>query len=144
MKKEPFLAIFLGVLFGGIVGFILISKNKEIQINKNKAIAPTEKIAKNSKQKEVNFQALEISEPNDFSITDKNFTFLKGKVTKDSLIVIQSPIKDIVYQNEKEDFQIELPLALGENVIKIVVYPKDKQLNIQEKDLRVYYLKEEI
>lgn len=144
MKKEPFLAIFLGVLFGGILGFILIYKDKEFQINKNKAIAPTEKVIKNSKKTEVNFQALEISEPNDFSITDKNSILLKGKVTKNSLIVIQSPIKDIVYRNEKEDFQIDFPLTLGENVIKIVVYPKDKQLNIQEKNLRVYYLKEEI
>lgn len=144
MKKETFIAIFLGVLFGGVLGFILIYKNKEIQINKNKTIAPTEKVIKNSKKIEVNFQALKISEPNDFSITDKNSIFLKGKVTKNSLIVIQSPIKDIVYRNEKEDFQIDFPLALGENVIKIVVYPEDKQLNIQEKDLRVYYLKEEI
>jgi len=144
MKKETLIAIFLGIFFGAVLGFFLILKNKEIQINKNKAIAPTGVETKSLKQTEINFQALEVSEPNDSSITDKNSVFLKGKVTKNSLILIQSPIKDIVFRNEKEEFQIEFPLALGENVIKIVAYPKDKQLNIQEKELKVYYLKEEL
>lgn len=144
MKKEAVFAIFLGISFGAVLGFFLISKNKEIQINKNKTIAPTGIDSKNSNQSEINFQALEISEPNDSSITDKNSVTIKGKVTKDSLIVIQSPIRDLVQKNEKEEFQLDFPLVLGENVIKIVAYPNNKQLDIQEKEIKVYYLKEEL
>ncbi len=144
MKKETILAVFLGIAFGGILGFFLITKNKEIQINRNKAIAPTGIDTRNPNKNKVNFQALEVIEPNDSSITDKNLVVIKGKVTKNSLIVVQTPIKELVFKNDKEDFKIELPLALGENVIKIVAYPQDKQLNIQEKNLNIYYLKEEI
>lgn len=144
MKKETIIAIFLGITFGGILGFFLITKNKEIQINKNKGIAPTGTDTKNPNQNKVNFQALEITEPNDSSITDKNSITIKGRVTKNSLIVVQTPIRETVFKNDKEDFKIDLPLALGENVIKIVAYPQDKQLNIQEKNLNIYYLKEEI
>jgi len=144
MKKEAVFAIFLGMSFGAILGFFLILKNKEIEINKNKAIAPSKTVSKNLNQKEINFQILEVSEPNDSSITDKNSVTIKGKVTKNSLIVIQSPIKDLVYKNEKEEFQLEFPLALGENVIKIVAYPSDKQFDLQEKEIKVYYLKEEL
>lgn len=145
MKKETIIAVFLGISFGAILGFFLISKNKEIQINKNKAIAPTGGVnIQNTNKDAVNFQALEISEPNDSSIVSSNSISIKGKVTRNSLIVVQSPIKDVVYKNDKEDFKMDFPLALGENVIKIVAYPQDKQLNIQEKNLNIYYLKEEL
>lgn len=146
MKKEAIIAVILGIFFGGFLGFFLINKNKEINLEKNKTLAPTSVINQitNKKNETVNFVALEIKEPNDYFITDKDNIDIIGKATKESLIIIQSPIKDIVYKNTKEDFKINVPLALGENIIKIVDYPKDKSLDSQEKTLRIYYLKIEL
>ena len=142
MKKETTLAIILGIVFGGLMGFFLILKNKDIQVDNNKAIAPTGGLTKTAVKNTINFLPLEITEPNDGYIFDKNTITIKGKVSKNSLIVIQSPIKDLVYKNDKESFQVDFPLALGENVIKIVVYPPDKNFKTQEKTLRIYYLTE--
>ena len=44
----------------------------------------------------------------------------------------------------KSDFKISFPLALGENVIKIVAYPKNKTFRPQEKDLKIYYIDSEL
>ncbi len=144
MKKETVIAIFLGLVFGSLLGFFLITKNKEEEIKKNKTIAPTGLLTekKTSANQKINFQPLEITDPNDSSIIDKNLVVLRGKATKNALIVVQSPIKDIVYKNKTENFSLELPLALGENVIKIVVYPEDKTFSIQEKTLHLYFIKE--
>ena len=144
MKKETIIAVFLGISFGGILAFFLISKNKEFQLNKNKVIAPTGILTQNIVKETVNIIPLEVIEPNYRSIVAGNSIKIKGKVTKGSLIVVQSPINDIVIKNEKEDFSIDLPLALGENVIKLVAYPSDKQVRTQEKDLKVYFLREEL
>lgn len=141
MKKETIIAIFLGIFFGGLFGFFLITKNKEEEIKKNKTIVPTEIQAKKVVNQKINFQPLEITDPNDSSITDQNTIIIRGKATKNSLIIVQSPIKDIVYKNKNENFSIEMPLALGENVIKIVSYPEDKDFNIQEKTLYIYLIK---
>ncbi|GIW65000.1 MAG: hypothetical protein KatS3mg092_0933 [Patescibacteria group bacterium] len=145
MKKETLIAIFMGLIFGGFFGIFLINKNKDLSLSKNKILAPTSILTqKNSQNNVVDFIPLEIKEPNDYFITNENNIDIVGKATKDSLIVVQTPIKDIVYKNEKEDFKINIPLALGENVIKIVDYPKDKTFDSQEKILRVYYLKIEL
>ena len=40
MKKETIIAIFLGLLFGGIVAVFISFKSKDIELAKNKVIAP--------------------------------------------------------------------------------------------------------
>ena len=144
MKKETIIAVFLGIAFGGILAFFLIVKNKEFQLNKNKVIAPTGTMTQTSVKETINIVPLEITEPNENSVVNKNSVRIKGKVTKGSLIIIESPINDMVFKNEKEDFSVDFPLALGENAIKFVVYPSDKQVRAQEKDLKIYYLNEEL
>lgn len=145
MKKEAIIAIILGLIFGGIFGIFLINKNKEITLDKNKPIVPTSTLnQKNQNNNIIKYIPLEIKQPNDYFITNENNIDIIGKATKGSLIVIQSPIKDIVYENKQEDFKINFPLALGENVIKIIDYPKDKTFDSQEKILRIYYLKIEL
>lgn len=144
MKKETMVAIFFGVVVGGVLAFIIIAKNKQSQLEKSKTIAPTEKLVLPQKSSQVNFQSLELVEPEDRMIVSKNEVVISAKVAKNSLVVIQSPIKDLVFQAEKDQFSVNFPLALGENVIRITVYPQDKKLHQQEKELRVYYLKEEL
>ena len=144
MKKETVIAVFMGIFFGGLLGLFLITKNKEIQLNSNKVIAPTGTDVKSQSANDANFQPLEVSDPGDGAIVSDNSVTIKGKATQNSLIVIQSPVKDMVFKNDKPDFQVDFPLALGENVIKVVSYPQNKDFNTQEKNLRVYYLQEEL
>lgn len=144
MKKETFIAIFFGVIFGAMVALFLLAKNKEFQLSKTKTLAPTEQVSKVSKNVAVERKLLEIMEPQDGSIfVDKTIT-IKGKADKDALIIIQSPIKDSVFKNEKEQFTVTFPIALGENVIRITAYSKDTQTKPQEKELRIYSLDEQL
>lgn len=144
MKKETLIAIILGLLFGGIMAVFISYKSKDIELAKNDVIAqPTEKVSSPNSFL-TNFQILELTEPADKTIVETNTIRFKGITAKDSLIVIQSPIKDLVYNNKQEKFDLEFPLALGENSIKIVVYPKKKQLRSQEKYIKVYYIDSEL
>lgn len=144
MKKEAIIAIFLGLLFGGVIAVFISFKSKDMELEKNKVISsPKEKvISPNSSGLEQ--QSLALSEPADRTIFDNNIIRLKGTALKDSLIVIQSPIKDLAIINKKEKFDLEFPLALGENSIKIVVYPKEKQFRPQEKFIKVYFIDSEL
>ncbi|MCL4364516.1 hypothetical protein M1328_04740 [Patescibacteria group bacterium] len=144
MKKEALFAIFLGIAFGGVLGLFLISKNKELQLNANKVIAPTGTDLRSPSQNDNNFQQLDISQPNDGAIVSQDSVTIKGSTTPNSLIVIQSPVKDMVFNNDKVQFQVDFPLVLGENVIKVTTYPKNKDLNVQEKAFKVYYLQEQL
>ena len=134
----------MGLLFGGVIAVFISFKSKDMELEKNKVIsAPKRKvISPNSSGLEQ--QSLELSEPADRAIFESNIIRLKGTALKDSLIVIQSPIKDLAIINKKEKFDLEFPLALGENSIKIVVYPKEKQFRPQEKFLKVYYIDSEL
>lgn len=138
MKKETIIAVVFGIALGGVLGFFLINKNKEIQLVNNKVIAPTNITGKPISTSPI--QNLEVSSPEDGIVVDKATVKITGKTEANSLIIIQTPINDISLDTKKADFSLDLPLALGENVIKIVTYPSDKNQNSQEKDLKVYYL----
>lgn len=144
MKKETITAIVFGIILGGILAVILIVKNRDSQLNKNKSIAPKEKVNQSSMVGNLNLKPLEITEPGDRSIVNKSTITIKANTIKNSLVVIQSPIKDMVFQTEKDQFSVDFPLAYGENVIKVAIYPKDKQVRAQEKELRIYYLDEQL
>jgi len=138
MKKEAIIAIVFGIVLGSIVAIFLITKNKERLLEKNKTITPLEK-NQTSQAKNGDVQQLEVTEPADRSIVYKNTITIKGSFTKNSLIIIQSPIKEIVMKNDQEQFSVDFPLALGENVIRISVYPQNKLLRSQEKEMRINY-----
>ncbi len=144
MKKETITAIIFGILLGSILGVFLIAKNKRDQLEKTKTIVSTGTVNQIAKQVPLNVQILEITEPQDREIVYKNAITIKGNSAKNSLIIIQSPIKDLVIKNDKESFSVDFPLALGENVIRISVYPNDKQLRTQEKEMRIYYFTEQL
>lgn len=141
MKKETIIAIVFGIILGGVVAFFIIFKNKDFELTKNKAIAPKEILNEQVVAPSITtFQPLAIDSPADSIITDKNSVTITGKVEKGSLLVLQSPINDDVEVADKGNFAISFPLALGENSITVVAYPKNNNLRPQEKNLKVYYL----
>ena len=144
MKKETMVAIFLGLLFGGVVAVFISFKSKDIELAKNKVIAPPPDKVSSPNSSEIELRSLELTEPADRAIVENNTVRLKGTALKDSLIVIQSPIKNLIVSNKQEKFDLEFPLTLGENSIKIVVYPKEKQFRPQEKFIKVYFIDSEL
>lgn len=144
MKKETLVAVFLGLLFGGIVAVFISLKSKDIELSTNKVIAPPNEKVLSPNLTGTEMQLLELSEPANNAIFNKDIIRFKGIAAKDSLIVIQSPIKDLVVKNTQGKFDFEFPLALGENSIKIVVYPKEKQFRPQEKFMKVYFIDSEL
>ena len=144
MKKETMVAIFLGLLFGGVVAVFISFKSKDIELAKNKVIAPLKGKTISPNLSGTEIKPFELSEPADNSIVEINSVHLKGTAPKNSLIIIQSPIKDLIVNNKQEKFDLEFPLALGENSIKIVVYPKEKQSRPQEKFIKVYFIDSEL
>ncbi len=144
MKKETVIAIFFGLLFGGIVAVFISLKSRDIELSKNKVIAPPKEKVLSVNLTGTEIQPLVLIEPANDAIFEKNIIRFKGTAAKDSLIVIQSPIKDLIVKNTQEKFDLEFPLALGENSIKIVVYPKEKQFRPQEKFIKVYFIDSEL
>lgn len=143
MKKETGLAIFLGVTLGIILSFVMILKTKDRRLDTTKTLTTEKKTQKIATDTAEVVSTFKLSEPQNRSIaTTKNVLF-KGVADKDSLVMIQSPIIDTAVKLEKTDFSIQVPLAMGENVIQITVYSKDPLARPQQKELRVYYLDEQ-
>ncbi len=141
MKKETVIAIVFGIFLGGIVAFFIIFQSKNLELNKNKAIAPKDTTSQQVPAPSIEtYQSLEVTSPDDSIITDKDSITISGKIQKGSLLVIESPIKDIAQVADSENFSVDFPLTLGENSITIVAYPKSNTLRPQQKDLKIYYL----
>ncbi len=141
MKKEIVVAIVFGVVLGLIVAVIMIIKLRQLEGKKNGPFSNEAQISpevKNTAQ----IQQLVITQPSDGTIVGQNSVTIKGKASKNSLIVVESAIKDQAFKNDKGDFSIDFPLARGENVIDIAVYPQNSQLSSQKKTVKVYWLKE--
>ena len=131
MKKETSIAIGMGIVFGLLFSFLVITNTQKNQSVSQKTNAP--------KTRPVT-QLITVSEPNDGFISSTQSVTVKGKTDKGSFIVIQTPSKDMSFTTKIEDFEYSVPLALGENIIHISVYPKGANGKILEKELHVYYL----
>lgn len=144
MKKETLVAIILGLGLGTGVAFFLVFKTQEKKIENTKTISNNiTNITKTPTDKnQSDFKPLEIIEPENNQITDKKNITIKGRAVKGSLIVIQSPIKELIIENKEEAFTADFPLALGENTILILAYNNKVQIEPQTKELKVYYLEE--
>lgn len=135
----------MGLILGTVVAVFLILKTQENKIENTKTLSNSAKTNPTVSKvtNNLNFQPLEITEPENSTIISKNLVTIKGKAVKNSLIVIQSSTKEITLENDKENFSAEIPLARGENVINITVYNKKIQLEPQTKELKIYYLDEQ-
>ncbi len=138
MKKEVVVAVIFGVILGLVVAVVMIVNLRQIEGKKKGSISNEDQIS--PQVQNLQLQQFVITQPTDGTIVSKNSITIKGKASENSLIVIQSPIKDDAFKNNKEDFSIDFPLALGENVINIAVYPQNSQLTAQEKTIKVYFL----
>jgi len=140
MKKESLIAIFLGVIFGLITASLIVDNLLKNNLEKVKSLPQKKEKNVITPVKTFNLKLLSIEKPKNNLIVYEDKITIEGSADKDSLIVIQSPVEDEIFQNKKERFKIDFPLALGENVIKIVVYSRNPNLKNQEKTLYIYYL----
>jgi len=143
MKKETTIAIFMGIAFGVILSLIMVSRtrSKSTSLTNKKNVNDASQIVTPVPQTGSDF-SFEVTAPSNNIIVNKNVITILGKISANSLIMLQSPIKDVILNTTKNTFSTDFPLALGENVIHIVVYPKDSQYKSQEKELRVFYIEE--
>lgn len=137
MKKETLVAAIAGISLGVIIAIFILISYKQKEIKSKKTITP--QITPTISILNVKSQNLEINSPLNEEIINKNTITIKGKADTGSLLIFQSPTTEKTTKNIQEDFSIEFPLSMGENVIKVTSY-KDK--NIEEKSLKVYYLEE--
>ncbi|MFA5136329.1 MAG: hypothetical protein WC489_02955 [Patescibacteria group bacterium] len=143
MKKETVFAIFLGIGLGVVVSFVMIVKSKDRTLNKSKPLTNEKKTTVAVTESVSQIQTFKITQPQDRQIFNTKTVVIKGTSENESLIVVQSPAKDMVYQTKDDNFSIEMPLVLGENVISLTQYSKNSQGRSQQKQLRIYYLDEQ-
>jgi hypothetical protein len=140
MRKETIIAIVMGILLGVGIGFVVLfqsRKGDEAKVIPVSGDTENTKIVKTARPP--GQEVLEITEPKDKTITDTNKVTIKGTASKDSLVVIQTPITNTVLKSETANFSASIPLALGENTISVSVY-KDSGTP-QEVTLQIYYVK---
>lgn len=140
MKKETISAIVFGLMLGILAAVVVIIQSKSNQRLKIKPIGTLDKSISPEVKITTKAPFLEIKNPTDKKIIDTDSVIINGRANKNSTILIQSPIKDLIFKNEKEEFKIDFPLVLGENMIEITSYPADKTFSPINKELRVYYL----
>lgn len=138
MKKETSLAVGMGIVFGLVFSFLVIANTQKNQSVSQKT--STQKTRPVTTEQQTVAQPITITEPNDGAIIPSASVTIKGKTDKNSFIIIQTQIKDMSFTNKTEQFEYNVPLSLGENVIHISAYPKGSNGKIQEKELHIYYL----
>lgn len=142
MKRETIVAIVFGILLGAGAGlFVLFQTNnseeaKVIPIEADDKRVVTQAVTASTSQAQ-----LVISTPATGAVVHEDTVQISGKAPLNGLLVFQSQVSEKILKNEKGDFAVEMPLALGENVIQISVYAGSS--TPQEQTLRVYYLNDE-
>jgi len=137
MKKESIIAVFLGIAMGTAIALTLVAVTKKNQ-KTNKAIVTSPKVAvalSTTKTPE----AFEISTPQSGEITTDKKIAIKGKASKESLIIVQSALGEQVVEPKSDTFEIPIQLKPGENVVRVTAYTNSTS---QEKSLKIYQLSE--
>jgi len=144
MNRETIIAIGFGIGLGALVGVVVLFQTNKAEETK---VIP---IARESDQKKIvtdesatnSVKAnLTLESPQNGAIVSKNSIEIVGSAPKSSLIVAQSPIDETIVKTEDKAFKIEMPLAVGENIIQISAYSDSS--SPQEQTLRVYYIPQE-
>ena len=138
MKKETTIAVGMGIIFGLVFSFLVITKTQKNQSVSQKSVQ--QKTRPVTTDQQTTTQPISISEPNDGAIISEASVNLKGKIDANSFVIIQTQIKDFSFTTKTNSFEYSVPLTLGENVIHLSAYPKGSTGKVQEKELHVYYL----
>lgn len=142
MKRESIIAIVLGITLGIGVGYTILSRTTQ---GSSKTIETTTSDLKQnvkSNRNQAKAVSFELTEPKTDSVVNSNTVKIKGKGLKDSMIVSQSSNSNKIIKLEKDEFEFEMPLALGENVINVTYYPIGGNGDYLEKQLVIYYMPE--
>lgn len=142
MNKETLMAVLLGGFLGILVAGFMVLKTRKVEQPKVVPISSSSKITPQQSRTPFLDSVFEITEPEDNIITDSKDITIKGKTTKGSLVIVQSPVSLKTVKTDKEDFSIDFTLALGENVINVSAYEPDSKGAVREKQLTVFYLTE--
>lgn len=139
MKKEPIIAITLGVVFGVLVGVgVLYAMNPP----SGETVADQDSSEQDVAVQDRETIEFELSQPEDEITVRSDRISIQGTATVDSLIITQSALSEEIVRTESDTFEYEFPLAVGENVITMTFYPKTSPSDYIERTLRVYYLPE--
>ncbi len=142
MRKEALIAIILGVVLGiGGAAFLIIKTT--FQRNQNLKLPQAQDSGRNVVGAQKDIVTLEVTTPQDGAIVTAPTIIVKGKAQKNTLIIIQTQIKETIAANQNGVFTATVPLALGENTLMVTAYPKDAKIPPQYIPLKVYYLDEE-
>lgn len=122
MKKEVFLAIIIGVIFGLTVMLAFDTKKKDgsgratpSPSNSSPPTAPPEKM------KEDIF--LTVSEPDSETVSSQEKIILRGKTNPlATIVIIWEEGENILVANEDGQFETEINLSPGPNEIEISAY----------------------
>lgn len=119
MRKEIFLAIFVGIIFGLIVTYGIYRANKAINNKKTgykqeKSILPTP-----ISQAEGNLE-LNIVQPKDRDVYSQELITFKGSTSPQAIVVIMSDNEEYFAQtNDNGVFNLDIKLNKGANTYKV-------------------------
>lgn len=137
MKKETIVAVFLGIATGVVIALFLIINSQNNKGDKKVVSALISPTVQLSTTEAMTFS---ISEPENKFVTDQKTITIKGKAPKNSLVVAHSGSGERIQQLTSDNYELDFPLSLGENSIKVTVYFNKET---EEKVLTVYYLDNE-
>lgn len=144
MIKEKVVALVLGVLLGSVLGVWVVSFSRKIRLDEKKfTVLKKKNVEKKIKKELLRPGFFEVSSPKDNTLVSTKIIKIKGRAPANSLLIAQSPLTEKVILSKKEEFELEFPVAMGENVIHLTLYNKNIQSGVLEKKFRVYLLENE-
>ena len=147
MKKELGIAILVGVILGfTITGLFWARRRGKINLPSNEETNQEEVLEEEPTATPIPIEetvSLEIEEPENEIISQKENLTIKGKsVVSATVVIIWEEGEDILVADEEGNFETEITLIGGENIIDITAY--DDEGNSASKTLTVTYSTAEI
>lgn len=147
MTKESIIAIVLGLVLGVVVALAAVvytvnvqkKQNTDMQKGAKEATSASALVPVTVPPTVTVLRSLEIIAPQSGSTSPDKTTTIKGTAGKNTLVIVQSPIKTQILKTDKDGFSIDFPLALGENVITVSAYHEGSVVPVQKK-LYIYRL----
>jgi len=137
MKRELFLAILFGAILGfAVTGTVWLKKEGKLSLFKTSSEKQTETAEENvnegtpspapAEEKETGKVFLEVSSPEQDSISDKEKITISGKTLENAIVVVVwEEGEDILVADGEGAFETEIVLVSGENQIDVTAYDDD-------------------